>query len=170
MDKKIGSKDIGSKSTGNTETKEHTEEISVKEDVLIADEPRQSGWFGYKRLRSVKSVYDNPFNRRVVLLTEARVPEGKDFIRVVAGRVEVGSPVGVARQFFYEDIPHVVNDLIALYEDCADHYVAFEEARIKRSVDNDLAAVKNTVSHNREDWVGRLNTIKDRIAASFGES
>jgi hypothetical protein len=138
--------------------------------VFIDTKPRQSGWFGYNRLRSVKNIYTNSFSRKVVLLTEARVPEGKEFIRIVAGRVEVGSPVGVARQFFYEDIPHLIDALIDLYEDCAEQYIIFEGVRIKKSVEHDLAAVKHTVSHNREDWVGRLNTIKDRIIASFEKS
>jgi hypothetical protein len=147
-------------------------EFQVAENVRTTqvDGRRRSEWWDYERLQTLRKVYTNPFNRRVGLLVEARSPHDRNFIRIVAGRQEARSPVGVSRQFFYEDIPHIINALIEIYDSCKEYYISSEEERMRKDVERELRAVQQTVSHDREDWTGRLAEIQSHITTSLDKA
>jgi len=98
--------------------------------------------------------------RDVTVKAELRIPDGRSFLRVAVGRTDDRSPIGLSRQVFFEDLPFAIEALIDVYEAGKEKYIELETGRIRRSIERGLDEVESVVSHNREDWSGKLMTIK----------
>lgn len=122
-----------------------------------------------EQLEVFRRTYRSVFRKEVAILVEARAPKGRTYIRVIAGREDsdTNSPIGVARQFFYEDIPLIIEGLIHVYKECADTYIGFEKDRIRRSVERDRDSVQDVVAHNRADWTEKLKEIQEDVLSTI---
>lgn len=114
--------------------------------------------------------FKNPMGRDVIVKAELRIPDGRSFLRVAVGRIDERSPIGLSRQVFFEDLPYAIEALIEVYEAGKEKYIELETGRIRRSIERGLDDVESVVSHNREDWTGKLLTVKKEMLNTLPET
>lgn len=130
---------------------------------------QDGGWTSYELIAESTKRFKNPMGRDVTVRAELRIPDGRNFLRLAVGRVDDRSPIGLSRQVFFEDLPYCVEAIIDVYEKGKEKYIELETGRIRRSLERGLDGIEDVVSHNREDWSGRLLTVKKEMLDSLPE-
>jgi hypothetical protein len=121
------------------------------------------GWRSYPVVIEVRKTFRNPIGRDVTIKAEIRSPEGRPYLRYAMGRIDAKSPIGLARQGFFEDLPHAIELLISLYEKGCDAYVESESMRIRHNLEKDLDRVEDVVDRDTKAWKGRLQFLRQQL-------
>jgi hypothetical protein len=133
------------------------------ERVTAAQSPERVGWYAHALITAGEAQFRNNIGRDVTVRAEVRLPEASNYMRVSVGRVDARSPIGLSRNFFYEDIPYVIEALLQAYAQGKEYYIALEGRRIQEYVDGELCHVERIVSEDTAPWKDRLREIRKNI-------
>lgn len=171
-------KKVGTKAISKAKVAEPTDVVAAEpEPEAPKEKPQKSGgngsskkpwindggWKSYELVAESVKRFKNPIGRDVTIKAEVRIPGGRNFLRAAVGRIVEDSPIGLSRQIFFEDLPFAIEALIDVYEQSQGKYVELETSRIRKSIERGLDSVESVISHNREDWSGKLLAVKKEM-------